>query len=164
MNLPNPNDLIDKILEKIISEVDKETCLIGIPSGGSYIIDALKKKIKEPLSYGLIDGSFYRDDLEISGIKLKEKTTSINFNIDQKKIILIDDVFYTGRTIRAAMNEIFDYGRPKEIKLFVLIDRKNNELPIQPTFSAIEIDAPKNIFISLAKEKDNLIFNVSKIK
>ena len=84
-------------------------------------------------------------------------------NLDYE-IILIDDVFYTGRTIRAAMNEIFDYGRPKEIKLFVLIDRKNNELPIQPTFSAMEIDAPKNIFISLAKEKNNLIFNVSKIK
>jgi pyrimidine operon attenuation protein/uracil phosphoribosyltransferase len=164
MNLPKPNVLINKVFKKIISEIDNETCLIGIPSGGGIIINELKKKIKEPLNYGLIDGSFYRDDLEISGIKLKEKTTSINFNIAQKKIILIDDVFYTGRTIRAAINEIFDYGRPKEIQLFVLINRKNNELPIQPTFSAIEVDVPENIFISLVKEKNNLIFNTSKVK
>ena len=163
MNLPKPDLLIDKIFKKISSEIDKDTCLIGIPSGGSLIINELKKKIKGPVNYGLIDGSFYRDDLEISGIKLKEKTTSINFDIDKKKIILIDDVFYTGRTIRAAINELFDFGRPKEIRLYVLINRKSNELPIQPNYSAIEIDAPKNIFINLTHENNNLIFSTNKI-
>jgi pyrimidine operon attenuation protein/uracil phosphoribosyltransferase len=163
MNLPEPNLLIDKIFEKISSKIDQDTCIIGIPSGGSLIVDELKKKIQEPINYGLIDASFYRDDLEISGIKLKQKTTSINFDVDKKKIILIDDVFFTGRTIRAAINEIFDFGRPKEIQLYVLIDRKGNELPIQPNYSGIEIDIPKNIFISLDKEDGNLIFNTTKI-
>ena len=117
MSLPNPTILIDQLYEEIIKVIDINTCLIGIPNGGNLILNELKKKIKMDINYGLIDCSFYRDDLEASGLKVRENTTSINFNVDGKKIILIDDVFYTGRTIRAAMNELFDFGRPKEIKL-----------------------------------------------
>jgi len=158
MIFPDPIVLIDKLYDKIIEEIDSDTCLIGIPNGGYLILNELKKKIKEKVNYGLIDCSFYRDDLESSGIKIREKTTSINFNIDGKKILLVDDVFYTGRTIRAAMNELFDFGRPKEIKLFVLIDRKMNELPIQPNFSSFEINKPSNKYIDLILEDEKLTF------
>jgi len=112
--------------------------------------------------YGLIDGSFYRDDLDISGVKLKEKTTNIDFDVENKKIILIDDVFYTGRTTRAAINEIFDFGRPKEIKLYVLINRNQNELPIKPSFSAYEANQLENSYINLEENNGKLEFRVIK--
>ena len=163
MSLPEPTDLIEQLYEEISKDIDINTCLIGIPNGGHLILNELKKKIKLDINYGLIDCSFYRDDLDISGLKVREKTTSINFNVDGKKIILIDDVFYTGRTIRAAMNELFDFGRPKEIKLFVLIDREMNELPIKPDFSSCKINIPFQEYIDLINKDGKLIFRSREI-
>ena len=163
MSLPEPTILIDQLYEEISKDIDINTCLIGIPNGGNLILNELKKKIKLDINYGLIDCSFYRDDLDISGLKIREKTTSINFNVDGKKIILIDDVFYTGRTIRAAMNELFDFGRPKEIKLFVLIDREMNELPIKPDFSSCKINIPFQEYIDLINKDGKLIFRSREI-
>ena len=162
MTLPEPTLLIERMYGQLSKEIDQDTCLIGILNGGSLILNELKKKIKTKVDYGLVDCSFYRDDLESSGIKIREKSTSINFNIDGKKIILIDDVFFTGRTIRAAMNELFDFGRPKEIKLFVLIDREKNELPIKPTFSTYKMNKSSNEYIDLILENDKLIFRSRK--
>ncbi|HCK04333.1 MAG: bifunctional pyr operon transcriptional regulator/uracil phosphoribosyltransferase PyrR [Methylophilales bacterium] len=162
MTLPEPTLLIERMYDQLSKEIDQDTCLIGILNGGSLILNELKKKIKTKVDYGLVDCSFYRDDLESSGIKIREKSTSINFNIDGKKIILIDDVFFTGRTIRAAMNELFDFGRPKEIKLFVLIDREKNELPIKPTFSTYKMNKSSNEYIDLILENDKLIFRSRK--
>ena len=163
MSLPEPTVLIDQLYKEISKDIDINTCLIGIPNGGNLILNELKKKIKLDINYGLIDCSFYRDDLDISGLKVREKTTSINFNVDGKKIILIDDVFYTGRTIRAAMNELFDFGRPKEIKLFVLIDREMNELPIKPDFSSCKINIPFQEYIDLINKDGKLIFRSREI-
>ena len=163
MSLPEPTILIDQLYKEISKNIDINTCLIGIPNGGHLILNELKKKIKLDINYGLIDCSFYRDDLDISGLKVREKTTSINFNVDGKKIILSDDVFYTGRTIRAAMNELFDFGRPKEIKLFVLIDREMNELPIKPDFSSCKINIPFQEYIDLINKDGKLIFRSREI-
>ena len=162
MLLPDPIALIDKLYQQIIKDIDIDTCLIGIPNGGHLILNELKKKIKLDINYGLIDCSFYRDDLDASGLKVRENTTSINFNVEGKRIILIDDVFYTGRTIRAAMNELFDFGRPKEIKLFVLINREMNELPINPDFSSCKINVPYHKYIDLIHENGKLIFRSKK--
>ena len=132
--IPSADNLINILSDEISKEIDSNTCLIGIPNGGHLIIESLQESLPTNTEYGLIDASFYRDDLDISGLKVKDKTTNINFDINNKKVILIDDVFFTGRTIRAAINEIFDYGRPKEILLYVLIDRQLSELPIKPNF------------------------------
>jgi len=163
MSLPEPISLINELYAEIMKDIDINTCLIGIPNGGHLILNELKKKIKLEINYGLIDCSYYRDDLDASGLKVREKTTSINFNVEGKKIILIDDVFYTGRTIRAAMNELFDFGRPKEIKLFVLINREMNELPIKPDFSSCKINVPYNEYIDLIHENGKLIFSSREI-
>jgi len=163
MSLPEPISLINELYAEIMKDIDINTCLIGIPNGGHLILNELKKKIKLEINYGLIDCSYYRDDLDASGLKVREKTTSINFNVEGKKIILIDDVFYTGRTIRAAMNELFDFGRPKEIKLFVLINREMNELPIKPDFSPCKINVPYNEYIDLIHENGKLIFSSREI-
>lgn len=162
MKLPDPEQLIEKLYHEIEKTLDSDARLIGIPAGGHLIVNKIIKKLGLNVPYGLIDGSFYRDDLDISGVKLKEKTTNINFDVENKKIILIDDVFYTGRTTRAAINEIFDYGRPKEIKLYVLIDRNQNELPIKPTFSAYEANQLENSYINLEENNGKLEFKVIK--
>ena len=162
MKLPDPEQLIEKLYHEIEKTIDSDSRLIGIPTGGHLIVNKIIKKLGLNVPYGLIDGSFYRDDLDISGVKLKEKTTNINFDVENKKIILIDDVFYTGRTTRAAINEIFDYGRPKEIKLYVLIDRNQNELPIKPTFSAYEANQLENSYINLEDNNGKLEFRVIK--
>ena len=162
MKLPDPEQLIEKLYHEIEKTIDSDSRLIGIPAGGHLIVNKIIKKLSLNVPYGLIDGSFYRDDLDISGVKLKEKTTNINFDLENKKIILIDDVFYTGRTTRATINEIFDYGRPKEIKLYVLIDRNQNELPIKPTFSAYESNQLENSYINLEENNGKLEFRVIK--
>jgi pyrimidine operon attenuation protein/uracil phosphoribosyltransferase len=160
MKLPDPEQLIEKLYHEIEKTIDSDSRLIGIPAGGHLIVNKIIKKLGLNVPYGLIDGSFYRDDLDISGVKLKEKTTNINFDVENKKIILIDDIFYTGRTTRAAINEIFDYGRPKEIKLYVLINRNQNELPIKPTFSAYEANQLENSYINLEESNGKLEFRV----
>ena len=162
MKLPDPEQLIEKLYHEIEKTIDSDSRLIGIPAGGHLIVNKIIKKLGLNVPYGLIDGSFYRDDLDISGVKLKEKTTNINFDVENKKIILIDDVFYTGRTTRAAINEIFDFGRPKEIKLYVLINRNQNELPIKPSFSAYEANQLENSYINLEENNGKLEFRVIK--
>ena len=161
--IPSADDLINILSDEISKEIDSNTCLIGIPNGGQLIIESLQESLPSNTEYGLIDASFYRDDLDISGLKVKDKTTNINFDINNKKVILIDDVFFTGRTIRAAINEIFDYGRPKEILLYVLIDRQLAELPIKPNFSACEINISNNTYVDLKNNNGKLEFKTRQI-
>ena len=109
--------------------------IIGIHTGGAWVAQALAEKIKQNLSMqdlpiGLLDISFYRDDFSRIGINPEVRPSSIPFEIDDQHIILVDDVLHTGRTIRAALNEIFDYGRPASVILAVLIERNGRQLPI----------------------------------
>jgi pyrimidine operon attenuation protein/uracil phosphoribosyltransferase len=161
--LPEPSILIQKIATELSKEINSNTCLIGIPKGGHLIINALKEILSATkVDYGLIDASFYRDDLEISGLKVKEMTTDVMFEIKDKKVILIDDVFFTGRTTRAAINEIFDFGRPREILLYVLIDRQSEQLPIKPSYSAHQVSSETNDYINLEEENGRLVFKIRK--
>ena len=106
--------------------------MIGIRTGGVWIAEQMHRRlnIDEPL--GLLDISFYRDDFSQIGVNPNVKPSQLPTHIEGRDIILIDDVFYTGRTIRAAMNEIFDYGRPNQIVLAVLIERDGRQIPLNP--------------------------------
>jgi len=105
--------------------------MIGIHTGGVWVAQALHQQLglSEPL--GTLDISFYRDDFTRVGINPQVKPSALPLSVDDRHIILVDDVLYTGRTIRAAMNELFDYGRPASIILAVLVERDDRELPIQ---------------------------------
>ncbi|MGZ4971078.1 MAG: bifunctional pyr operon transcriptional regulator/uracil phosphoribosyltransferase PyrR [Methylobacter sp.] len=106
--------------------------MIGIRTGGVWIAEQMHRRlnISEPL--GLLDISFYRDDFSQIGVSPNVKPSQLPTHIEGRDIILVDDVFYTGRTIRAAMNEIFDYGRPNQIVLAVLIERDGRQIPLNP--------------------------------
>ena len=140
MNLPNPETLLSEITAKIQAQLAmngvQNSALIGIHSGGVWLMDSVLKSLKLEIGLaiesGTLDAAMYRDDYNQRGLKAKTKPANIHFDISGKHIILIDDIFYTGRTTRAAMNELFDYGRPASITLAVLINRGGAQLPIAP--------------------------------
>lgn len=125
--------LIGQMADKLrqLLHIDDRTVMVGIHTGGVWVARALHAKlgIREPL--GELDISFYRDDFTRIGINPQVKPSHLPFSLDNRHIILVDDVLHTGRTIRAAMNELFDYGRPASITLAVLVERDGRELPIQ---------------------------------
>ncbi|MDP5009564.1 MAG: bifunctional pyr operon transcriptional regulator/uracil phosphoribosyltransferase PyrR [Glaciimonas sp.] len=111
--------------------------IVGIYSGGAWLAERLMKALLPNNDrLGFIDVSFYRDDFAKKGLKVDVKPTQIAFNVDGATILLVDDVLYTGRTTRAAINELFDYGRPAKIMLAALVDRGGRELPIAADFVA----------------------------
>ena len=130
------HDLLNKLeveIKRIIIERQlSDPLMIGIRTGGVWIAEQMHQRlnINEPL--GLLDISFYRDDFSQIGVNPNVKPSQLPPNIEGRDIILIDDVFYTGRTIRAALNEIFDYGRPNQVVLAVLIERDGRQIPLCP--------------------------------
>jgi pyrimidine operon attenuation protein/uracil phosphoribosyltransferase len=133
--IAKPDQLLEKLADDLKQllverEID-DPLMVGIHTGGAWIASSLHTKlgISQPLA--TLDISFYRDDFSRIGMNPRVKPSSLPPQVEDKHIILIDDVLQTGRTIRAAMNEIFDYGRPASITLVCLVDRSGRELPIQ---------------------------------
>ena len=128
--------LAHEILEK--NKGVQDLCLVGIRTGGAILADRLQKCIKEiegfDVPMGVLDITLYRDDLTIANTQPVLRETLISFDITDKKVILVDDVLFTGRTIRAALDALTDFGRPANIQLAVLIDRGHRELPIRADY------------------------------
>ena len=149
----NIAELLDRLEASIRQQIAErklhKPLLIGIHSGGGWIAQLLHQRlaIAEPL--GLLDITFYRDDFSQIGMHPKVKTSQLPPHLEGRDIILIDDVFYTGRTIRAALNEIFDYGRPNQVLLAVLIERNGRQIPLQPDCHGARIDLPEGQRIKL---------------
>ena len=135
---------IDRSLTRIASEIleknkgGEDLALVGIRTGGVFLAKRLQTKISgiegNLIPFGILDITLYRDDLSTSHRKPRLGKTDIPFSLDGKKVVLVDDVLFTGRTIRAAMDALIDFGRPKMIQLAVLIDRGHQELPIRADF------------------------------
>jgi pyrimidine operon attenuation protein/uracil phosphoribosyltransferase len=123
--------------------------MIGIYSGGAWLAQRLHTELKLESPLGALNINFYRDDFAQSGLHTHERASHIPVDINGRDVILVDDIVYTGRTIRAAMNELFDYGRPKSITLVCLIARDGRELPIQPDVCALSISLGKAEVIKL---------------
>ncbi|MCF8162073.1 MAG: Bifunctional protein PyrR : Pyrimidine operon regulatory protein [Pseudomonadota bacterium] len=154
MNLPNAENLIESLKNKINEVIDDNTVLIGVQRGGELILQKILPGLRNTVATGSIDTSFYRDDFSSRGLKIKNKPSKIDTEINGKHIILIDDVFSSGRTVRAAMNEIFDYGRPAKITLAVLIDRNEQELPIAPQICIEKISLNKDQHLELILDEN----------
>jgi len=131
----NMDELIDSIktrLDHHLKERQRKAPLfVGIHTGGVWVAQRLHRMYGTETPLGKLNIAFYRDDFSRIGLHPEVAPSNLPFNIENRHIVLIDDVLYTGRTIRAAMNELFDYGRPASISLVVLVDRSGRELPIQ---------------------------------
>ena len=128
--------LVDSLTDALTPffATDQQPIIIGIETGGYWIAESIHRKLQPDTELGKLNITFYRDDFTKIGLHPTVKPSRLPNDIDGKPIILVDDVLYSGRTIRAAMNEIFDYGRPDRIILAILIDRGQRELPIQADF------------------------------
>lgn len=137
---------LNNLAREILDNYDgaENLALIGIKTRGEFIAHRIVKKIRESVNItvptGAIDITLYRDDFRNKKDWPQLKKTEIDFDIQGKNIVLVDDVIFTGRTVRAAIGVLMDYGRPLSVKLAVLVDRGHRELPIQPDFKGIEID------------------------
>jgi len=126
--------------------------LVGIWSGGSWLAERLQRDLKLDGEAGVISSALHRDDFASKGLASADPT-KLPFEIEGKPILLIDDVLYTGRTTRAVINELFDFGRPASVTLAVLVDRGGRELPIHPAYSAARITLPREQKLSLARDE-----------
>jgi len=130
-----------------------DTRLVGITSGGAWLAQRLQTDLAFPGACGVISSAMHRDDFAQRGLGGGGRT-QLPFEINGAHVLVVDDVLYTGRTLRAVMNELFDYGRPASVKLAVLVDRGGRELPIQPDFAAARVSLPATQSLTLARADD----------
>ncbi|MCW8888309.1 MAG: bifunctional pyr operon transcriptional regulator/uracil phosphoribosyltransferase PyrR [Gammaproteobacteria bacterium] len=131
----DPNRLIEKMAQQLRQELSDEllaeAVMIGIHTGGVWVAEQLHQQLNLTNPLGLLDINFYRDDFSQGGLHPQVRPSTLPVDLENKTIILVDDVLQSGRTIRAALNEIFDYGRPDRVILAILVERSGRELPIQ---------------------------------
>ena len=164
---------IDIILNRLVCQLVEnhkdfnDTVLIGLQPRGTFLIEKIleifkKKYPKINISSGILDFTFFRDDFRRSEKTLKASSTEINFTIENKNVVLIDDVLFTGRSIKAAMSSMDSYGRPNSIELLVLIDRRyKREIPIQANYCGAKIDTFKGDKVNVVwneNSKKNIIY------
>lgn len=152
--LPNAEQLLAALTEKMRPDVLPNTALVGIHTGGAWLAERLHENLKPSLPLGTLDVSFYRDDFSRTGLRPEVKTSDIPFNVESSSIILVDDVLFTGRTIRAAINLLFDYGRPTSIRLAALLDRGGRELPITAQYVGATLVLPSDKLLALEKHAE----------
>ncbi|MGE5522687.1 MAG: bifunctional pyr operon transcriptional regulator/uracil phosphoribosyltransferase PyrR [Rhodospirillaceae bacterium] len=149
--LPDAEQLLKALTDQMRADVGPDTGLIGIYTGGVWIAERLHQALGLKVPCGTLDVSFYRDDYEKIGLHRDVKRSQIPFDVEGRHLVLVDDVLYTGRTIRAAMNELFDYGRPASIRLAALVDRGGRELPIAAQYLGTTIVPPPGTSIELQR-------------
>ena len=152
----NAELLYEKLLEALQKRMQQGYFeLAGLAMGGAWIAERLAKDLGLP-HYGVINVAFHRDDYAEKGMTAlrtaSTMTTNLPFDVNGANVILIDDVLYTGRTVRAALNELFDYGRPAQVELMVLADRGNRELPVSANFVGEQVQVSDKQILVLEKD------------
>ena len=163
MTMPQTTAEIQSLLEEMAESIrddlaDKDPLLIGIHTGGVWVAKALQNILGEDFfdaPLGTLNIAYYRDDFPRIGMHPQVSPSDLPFEVDNRHLVLVDDIFYSGRTTRAALNEIFDYGRPASVTLAVLIERDGRELPIRPDIVGASVILPHNQHLKL-RNRDGL--------
>lgn len=163
MNTVKPAaELLRQLAEAMHPAVTPDTVLVGIYTGGVWIAEWLRDTLGVKAPVGSIDVSYHRDDHHLGGGRGGGKASQLHFDVEGAHVVIVDDVLATGRTIRAAMNELFDYGRPARIDLAVLVDRGGRELPIAARWMAQAVSLPASQTLELTRNADGeLAFRVT---
>ena len=150
--LPDAEKLCAQLAKELAPLVKPATAMVGIHTGGAWVAERLHAALglREPL--GLIDPAFYRDDYAKQGLAKDPKRSKIPFEVEGRELLLVDDVLYTGRTVRAAINELFDYGRPASIALVVLADRGGRQLPVCAQHCGARVEVPAGQRLRLKRD------------
>ena len=153
-HLPEAEAALAALAERMAPAVAHDAALVGIYSGGAWIAERLASMLPGEHAVGFIDVSFYRDDYNRSGLKPNTRRTALPFDVEGATIVLVDDVLYTGRSVRAAINELFDFGRPAAVELAVLVDRGGRELPIDATYTGVRLTVACDLSIVLSRDDE----------
>jgi pyrimidine operon attenuation protein/uracil phosphoribosyltransferase len=151
--LPDAEAALAELAARMRPAVAHHAAFVGIYWGGAWLAERLARDIPGDHALGFIDVSFYRDDYATMGLKGGTKRSEIPFDVAGATIVLIDDVLYTGRSVRAAINELFDFGRPASIELAVLVDRGGRELPIEATYVGARLAVPRDRNVVLSRDQ-----------
>ena len=149
--LPDAEETLAALADRMRGAVAFDARFVGIYSGGAWIAERLAHMIEGDHPVGYIDVSFYRDDFSRTGLKPEVKRTDLPFEVEGATIVLVDDVLYTGRSVRAAINELFDFGRPARIELAVLVDRGGRELPVEATYAGARLAVARDLSVVLSR-------------
>lgn len=144
--------LYQELLRGVKNLRETDSRLIGIASGGVWLAEQLQHDLSLAGAVGVISSAMHRDDFSRRGLAHSVQT-KLPFDVNGQDIVLVDDVLYTGRTIRAVLNELFDYGRPARVRLAVLVDRGGRQLPVQADFAAARVSLPANQSLALARSE-----------
>lgn len=154
MQLPDAEKVFNNLARKIQTDGNRDYALVGIRTGGVWLAERLHQDLAITKPLGILNVSFYRDDFDKIGLHAQIKPSEIPFEVEGAHILLVDDVLNTGRTVRAAINELFDYGRPASIILATLVDRGGRELPIAAQYIGVELDLPAEKMLELKQEEN----------
>src|SRR5688572_26228353 len=156
MNLPDAERLCEQLVGELRPHIGPKSAMVGLYTGGAWLAERLHQELRIATPLGLMDIAFYRDDYAARGLKHDPKRTKIPFDVNGAEILLVDDVLYSGRTVRAAMNELFDYGRPASIALVVLADRGGRQLPICAQYAGARLEVPAGMRLTLKHDAHRL--------
>jgi pyrimidine operon attenuation protein/uracil phosphoribosyltransferase len=154
VTLPDAEQTLATLAATLRGAIAFDARFVGIHSGGAWLADRLALMIPGDHPVGYLDVSFHRDDFNRTGLKPEVKRTRLPFDVEGATIVLVDDVLFTGRSARAAINELFDYGRPHKIELAVLVDRGGRELPIEPTYCGARLAVARDASLVLSRAED----------
>ena len=152
--LPDAEALLPRLADDLRARAAPDAAMIGLYTGGAWLAERLHAMLALQTPLGLMDIAFYRDDYHKEGLKHDPKRTKIPFDVEGRDLLLVDDVLYTGRTVRAAMNELFDYGRPRSISLVILADRGGRQLPICAQHCGAVVQVPAGMRLRLKRRED----------
>lgn len=151
--LPDAERAYQTLRDGVQSLLRAHTRLVGVTSGGAWLVERLQKDLGLPGEPGVISSAMHRDDFARRGLSASAQT-ALPFDVNGADVLLLDDVLYTGRTVRAVLNELYDYGRPGCVRLAVLVDRGGRELPVAAEFAAARVALPASQSLALARTED----------
>ena len=156
--LPDAEALVRALAEQMRGKLCAEAGLVGIYSGGAWVAERLHRALGLTVPLGLLAVTLHRDDFGRIGLHRESRRSQIPFSVDGREVVLVDDVLYTGRTIRAALNELHDFGRPSAVRLAVLADRGGRELPVGADFTGTKVELAADEDLVLSNENGKLRF------
>lgn len=157
MQLPDAETLLCDLAQQIRPCLTANSALVGIHTGGAWLAQRLHQQLGQDIPLGVLNITFYRDDFSMAGLHPVVEPSVMPFEVEGRDLILVDDVLHTGRTVRAAMNELFDYGRPNSVHLAVLVDRGGRELPIAARYAGVVLTLAENQNIQLEQNEQGIL-------
>ena len=155
-SLPDAESLVRGLAEVMQGSIGPEAGIVGIYTGGAWVAERLHRALGVKTPLGLLAVTLHRDDFGRIGLHRESRRSQIPFPVDGREVVLVDDVLHTGRTIRAALNELYDFGRPRCVRLAVLADRGGRELPIAADFTGAQVSVGRDEELVLSHENGRL--------